>query len=149
MLVIILTFFVLPWITGIYLYQRTPKIFFTIAPITALIAITCNQLGIHLGLWEVNHMPSVMLLDSIFIDFGLFAIVGTWFTYLLHYKEFNRVWLHIWFVLGFTALEGLTLLVEMLSYDKGWNLFYTILMYVGGFIAIDFVTKKLAKLEML
>ncbi|SDI81259.1 hypothetical protein [Alteribacillus bidgolensis] len=148
MIYIILIFFIVPWITGFYLYKKAPKIFFTTAPITALIAITCNQLGIHLGIWEVNHMPTVMLLDSIFLDFGIFTLAGAWFTYFLYYKKLTRVWSYIWFVLGMTLLESITLLVEMVSYDESWNMFYTFLMYLGGFIIIDVVTQKLDKLRI-
>ncbi|WP_158737943.1 hypothetical protein [Alteribacillus sp. YIM 98480] len=148
MIYIILIFFIVPWITGIYLYKKAPKIFFTTAPITTLIAITFNQLGIHLGMWEVNHMPTVTLLDSIFLDFGIFTLAGAWFTYFLYYKQLTRVWSYIWFVLGMTALESITLLVDMVSYNESWNMFYTFLMYLGGFMVIDIVIQKLVKLNI-
>ncbi|GGF14770.1 hypothetical protein GCM10010954_11680 [Halobacillus andaensis] len=144
---IIIVGFVLPWITGIYLYRKAPKIFFTTAPITALIAVISNQSGIHIGFWKVNHMPSVMLLDSLFLDLGIFTLAGAWFTYALVYKNINPFWVYSLFIGGMTCLEGLALLKGTLSYDE-WSLFYTFLMYVGGFLVIGRISKLLIKLNV-
>ncbi|MFC7322569.1 hypothetical protein [Halobacillus campisalis] len=138
--------FIIPWIFGIYMYRKAPEIFFTTAPITALIAVTCNQAGIHLGLWEVHHMPKVTLADSIFLDLGIFTIAGSSFTYFLAYKKKNRYLLLTLFTLGMTSLEYLSIVMEIVSYSDKWNIFYTFLMYAAGFLTLYFISKKLVKL---
>ncbi|WP_079478962.1 hypothetical protein [Halobacillus salinus] len=145
---IIIVGFVIPWITGIYLYKLAPKIFYTTAPITALIAVVLNQAGIHMGLWEVHPMPAIVLLDSLFLDLGIFTIAGAWFTYMLVYKSVNTLLVYILFIAGMTGLEGLALLVETLEYDDTWNFFYTFLMYVGGFLFIGWISHLLKKLKV-
>ncbi|MCP3027720.1 hypothetical protein [Halobacillus sp. A5] len=148
MWLIIVLGFIFPWVFGIYLYKKAPKIFYTNAPITALIAVVCNQLGIHFGLWKVHHMPKVVLLDSIFLDLGIFTIVGAWFTYLLHYKQVKPFRLLSFFIIGMTSLEYIMLVTEQLSYHSSWNIFYTFLMYIGGFTTLYFITEKLVKLKV-
>lgn len=118
------------------------------APVGALIAVTLNQLGIHLGLWKVHPMPKVVLLDSIFLDFGIFTIASVWFSYILYYKHQNPLWIYITFVLGMTGIEFIALQIGTLTYDDEWNKFYTFLMYLGGFITIHLLTLKLAKLKI-
>ncbi|MGP4070137.1 hypothetical protein [Halobacillus sp. B29] len=145
---IILTGFVLPWLTGTYLYRKAPKIFYTTAPMTALIAVVFNQAGIHLGLWKVHPMPGVMLLDSIFLDLGIFTIAGAWFTYYYVYKNIKPILVYSLFIGGMAGLEGFALLTETLSYDEEWNFFYTFLMYVGGFLVIGRISKVLKKLHV-
>ncbi|WP_281975084.1 hypothetical protein [Halobacillus litoralis] len=145
---IIIAGFVFPWITGIYLYKKAPKIFYTTAPITALIAVVLNQAGIHMELWKVNHMPTIVLLDSLFLDLGIFTIAGAWFTYMLVYKSINPLWVYVIFIGGMAGLEGLALLVETIKYDQTWNFFYTFLMYVGGFIVIGWIINILKKLKV-
>ncbi|WP_173918975.1 hypothetical protein [Halobacillus sp. Marseille-Q1614] len=145
---IIIVGFIFPWITGIYLYKKAPKIFYTTVPITALIAVVLNQAGIHMGLWKVNHMPTIVLLDSLFLDLGIFTIAGAWFTYMLVYKSINPLWVYIIFIGGMAGLEGLALLVETIKYDQTWNFFYTFLMYVGGFLVIGWIINILKKLKV-
>ncbi|UOQ46419.1 hypothetical protein MUN89_08625 [Halobacillus salinarum] len=148
MLFIIIIGFIIPWIPGIYLYKKAPKIFFTTAPITALIAVTINQLGIHMGLWKVHPMPRVVLLDSIFLDLGIFPVVGALFTYFVYYKAYNRYLIHFLFIGGMTAIEYVALLTGTVSYDDEWNILLTLLIYLGGFITIDLVSRKLVKLNV-
>mgnify|MGYP005853844677 CR=1 FL=1 len=145
---IIIVGFVLPWITGIFLYKKSPKIFYTTAPITALIAVVLNQAGIHVGLWKVNPMPSVMLLDSLFLDLGIFTLSGAWFTYMLVYKTIKPIWVYSLFIGGMTILEGMALLKGTLTYDDEWSFFYTFFMYVGGFLVIGVISKVLIKLKV-
>ncbi|GGC77350.1 hypothetical protein GCM10007216_04840 [Thalassobacillus devorans] len=145
---IIIAGFILPWVTGVYLYKKAPKIFYTTAPITALIAVVLNQAGIHLGLWEVNHMPNIMLLDSLFLDLGIFTIAGAWFTYILVYKRKHPILVYSLFIGGMVTLEGLALLQGTLSYAQEWSFIYTILMYIGGFLAIGAISRLLIKLNV-
>ncbi|TGB03616.1 hypothetical protein [Halobacillus salinus] len=145
---IIIVGFVIPWITGIYLYKQAPKIFYTTAPITALIAVVLNQAGIHMGLWEVNPMPRIILLDSLFLDLGVFTLAGAWFTYMLVYKSVNTLLVYILFIGGMSSLEGLAVLVGTVDYDDTWSFFYTILMYVGGFLFIGWISHLLKKLKV-
>ncbi|MYL71584.1 hypothetical protein GLW00_12010 [Halobacillus litoralis] len=145
---IIIAGFVIPWITGVYLYKKAPIIFYTTAPITALIAVVLNQAGIHMGLWRVNHMPSIVLLDSLFLDLGIFTIAGAWFTYMLVYKSINPLWIYIIFIGGMASLEILALLVETIEYNQSWNFFYTLLMYIGGFLIIGWIVNILEKLKV-
>ncbi|WP_431802748.1 hypothetical protein [Halobacillus andaensis] len=143
---IIIAGFILPWVLGIYLYKQAPKLFFTIAPITALTAVTCNQAGSHMGLWKVHHMPTVVLFDSILLDFGIFTIAGVWFSYLLCYKKKNPVLLLVLFISGMAAIEYISLLLNIVDYNESWSFFYTALMYVAGFIILHMTTNKLEKL---
>ncbi|MCA1011477.1 hypothetical protein [Halobacillus halophilus] len=145
---IIMAGFVLPWITGIFLYRKAPKIFYTTAPITALIAVVFNQAGIHMGLWKVHPMPKVILLDSIFLDLGIFTIAGAWFTYYYVYRNIKPIWVYSLSIGGMAGLEGLALLNGILSYDDHWNFFYTILMYVGGFLVIGGISNVLRRLHV-
>jgi hypothetical protein len=87
-------------------------------------------------------------MDSIFLDFGIFTVVSVWFTYILYYKQKNLKWVYIVFVLGMTGVEFIALQIGTLSYDDEWNIFYTFLMYLGGFITIHLLTLKLSKLKI-
>ncbi len=149
MIYIFLLGFALPWILGVYLYKKAPAILLTAAPATALIAVTINQLGIHLGLWKVNPMPRVILMDSIFLDLGIFPVIGVWFSYLIHAKKYKRIWVYLGFILGMTGLEYGALLKGTVSYNEDWNIFFTLLVYVGGFVIIDVLLSKLEKLKAL
>ncbi|MGI8314569.1 hypothetical protein [Halobacillus mangrovi] len=148
MLLIIVLGFIIPWLTAPYVYNHAPKLFYTVAPVGALIALTLNQLGIHLGLWKVHHMPMVVLLDSIFLDFGIFTVVSVWFIFLLYYKQKNPLWVYAAFILGMTGIEAIALAIETVSYDEEWNLFYTLLMYIGGFTTLHILTRKLVALKI-
>ncbi|ARI78625.1 hypothetical protein [Halobacillus mangrovi] len=148
MLLIIVLGFIIPWLTAPYVYKLAPKIFYTVAPVGALIAVTLNQLGIHLGLWKVHHMPTVVLLDSIFLDFGIFTVVSVWFIFILYYKQKNPLWVYPAFIFGMTGIESIALAIETVSYDEEWNLFYTLLMYIGGFTTLHILTRKLVTLKI-
>ncbi len=93
-------------------------------------------------------MPEVVLLDSIFLDLGIFTIAGAWFTYYYVYKNIKPILVYSLSIGGMAGLEGIALLTETLSYDKDWNFFYTFFMYVGGFLVIGRISKVLKKLHV-
>ncbi|MGI8315897.1 hypothetical protein [Halobacillus mangrovi] len=148
MLLIIVLGFVIPWLTAGYVYKRTPKLFFTVAPFAALIALILNQLGIQIGLWTISPSSNVVLIDTIFLDLGIFTISAVWFTYFLYYKKKSPIWVYPLFVLGMTGVEFIATLLHTLSYHEKWNFFYTSLMYLGGFATIHLIIRKLDKLEV-
>ncbi|KHE72465.1 hypothetical protein [Halobacillus sp. BBL2006] len=148
MLLMLVLGFIIPWLTAGYVYKKTPKLFFTVAPFAALIALILNQFGIQLGLWTIHPPSKVVMMDSIFLDLGIFTVSAIWFTYFLYYKQKNPLWVYPLFVLGMTGVEGIAILIHTLTYDEKWNIFYTFLMYLGGFMTIHLITRKLDKLEV-
>ncbi len=146
MLEMIVLGFLIPWITAIYIYRCAPKIFFTIAPIAALIALTINQLGIHAGVWIIHTKTEVYLLHSLFVDLGIITVAAVWFSYLMIYQKRNAALLYLCFPAGMTGVEYVTTLMKLLEYGDQWNFFYTLLLYLWGFITIDWISRKLVKL---
>ena len=148
MLLMIVLGFIIPWLTAGYVYKRAPKIFFTIAPFAALIALILNQLGIQTDLWTIRTSSNVGLLNTIFLDLGIFTISAVWFTYFIYYKKKQPAWIYLIFVLGMTGVEFTALFIHLLTYHENWNIFYTFLMYSGGFITIHLIIRKLDKLQV-
>ncbi|MCA1012014.1 hypothetical protein [Halobacillus halophilus] len=148
MLLMIVLGFIIPWLTTGYVYKRAPKIIFTVAPFAALIALILNQLGIQIGLWTIHTSSNVVLLNTLFLDLGIFTVSAIWFTYFLYYKEKQPVWVYLMFILGMTGVETIALSIHLLTYHEKWSVFYTFLMYLGGFIMIHLIIRKLDKINV-
>lgn len=66
----------------------------------------------------------------------------------MYYKEKQPAWIYPIFVLGMTGVEFTALSIHLLTYHEKWSIFYTFLMYLGGFITIHLIIHKLDKLEV-
>ncbi|TDL31743.1 hypothetical protein E2R51_10970 [Jeotgalibacillus sp. S-D1] len=137
--------FILPWITGIFLYRRVPLLFYTIVPFTALIAVACNQLGVQHGLWHLHPHTTVPIYNSLLIDLGYYPITAAWFTYLLYFTTFKRWQAYSLFFLLLNGFELLAILANKVSYHDKWSIIYSLVIYGIGLFAIDFYYFKVKK----
>gem|GEM_PF-1125745 len=137
MLINIILGFILPWISGVYLYKRARVLFYTVVPITALFSVTGNQLGVQLGFWLLIPEEKITLINTIFIDFGYNPIIAAWFIYFLYMRQISRWIMYSLFMVILNGLEIYALSIDKIIYDHGWNILYSASTYGMGLILID------------
>lgn len=125
--------FVIPWIFGIFLYLRVPSIFLVIYPFGCVVSYLINTIGITFGFWSI--IPhSLNCFAFIPINLGIFPITGTYFTFFIHKKTYNHIFLITSFSMFSTALECVVIVLKRVVYGSGWNLFYTFISYLFAYI---------------
>ncbi|MGP4070686.1 hypothetical protein [Halobacillus sp. B29] len=145
MLINILLGFILPWISGVFLFKRARVLLYTVVPFTALFSMAGNQLGVQLGFWLLIPEGKIHLMNTIFIDFGYNPIVAAWFIYFLYYKQIRRWIMYPLFMVILNGFEFYALSVGKIIYDQGWHILYSVIIYGIGLIVIDWYFSQVIK----
>jgi hypothetical protein len=131
MLVNIIFGFIIPWLVGIYLVRKSPKILLLIFPVGALISMIINSLGFQMKFWDFTPLiPDDQSVSAMPLDLGLYPLIACFMirTIFLHRKKTALIM--FLFVLFTTLLEYMGLLIGKVTYGNGWNIGYTFLSYL-------------------
>ncbi|WP_018248855.1 hypothetical protein [Orenia marismortui] len=135
MLFNILLGFVLPWILGVMIYKKSSKIILFIAPVSAVVANIINTIFIYYEFWSVKP-DTAKGLERLPYDTGVYAVAGSAMVYLINYHRVNNYIVILLISLITTLGEGLLLLINRVSYHKGWNIYLTFLSYLFAYIVV-------------
>ncbi|ARI77900.1 hypothetical protein [Halobacillus mangrovi] len=138
--------FILPWITAIILFRRARILIYSVVPFTALLSLISNQVGMQSNLWALNPEPTIVLLESLFIDIGYNPIICAWFAYCIYFKKIRRLWVYGLFILLINGLELLALFTDKVEYSDDWNIYYSFIVYVLGLFITDFYYSRVNEL---
>lgn len=141
--------FIIPWIFGIWLFQKHKAIVATIAPFTAVIATKVNMILIFLDFYHLTpvyeHEES---LSTIPFDIGLYAVLASWMVYLIWKKGKPLLFIFLFGVLT-TLIEWIGILFGKVLYYNGWTLFLTFWSYFIPYSLVFFYYTFLKKLEII
>ncbi|KHE69360.1 CBO0543 family protein [Halobacillus sp. BBL2006] len=137
--------FLLPWLTAIFIYRRARLLIFTVVPFVALLSVILNQLGIQTEIWTLKPRIDPPIFDTIFINLGYNPIMGAWFAYFIHFKQYNRWLIYLCFIILLVGLELIALSMDKVLYHQQWNIFHTFIVYGIGLCLIDLYYSKFNK----
>lgn len=109
--------FILPWILGIYLFNKHRRLFIIFYPIGTATSFLINKIGFSY-FWKMDND-----LYSISYDLGLYPIACCLFIYSIHLKKMSTLNTFLIFTLGTNFLELLIVLLSKLEYRNGWNIY--------------------------
>ncbi|RNB84631.1 hypothetical protein EDM56_21235 [Brevibacillus fluminis] len=121
--------FVIPWIFGIWLYNKNDRIVLTIAPAFSVIATIIDHWGISNGFWQILPIFNDKSLSSLPYDIGLFPILACLLVYLIHLNKHAFFWIIVISITA-TSLEVINLLLGKVIYGNGWNIIFTYVSYL-------------------
>lgn len=135
MILLLLNFiigFVIPWILGLYLLKKDAKLFITIFPFESMLAFSINVIGFNLDLWNLYPFK-LQHLSGLPFDLGLYPIMAVFMIYLI--KKGNHLLITILAITFFTTIEEYCgILIDRITYEHGWNIFYTFLSYLLPYV---------------
>ncbi|KAB2395299.1 hypothetical protein F8172_14965 [Bacillus cereus] len=127
--------FIIPWIFGIWLFKRNPKVILLIAPIGIAIAFLINEWGVNY-FWEFKPIFKNISLSAYPLNLGLYPILVCFFIYIEMKKQFNTLGLICFFTLFLTVLEKIAHLLGKVNYINGWNIFWTFISYLVAILIV-------------
>ena len=147
---VILLSFILPWTLGIILYVKDKRMVVTIVPLACMLGYVLNTVGIDYGFFYPLPMDGIKPHTvAIFPNTGLLPIESCLFIYAVRHTKLKLVLLDI----GISAISGLIdvifIAVRFLAYNKGWNIPWTMLIYLISFYVIYLYYLWLKKLSIL
>lgn len=130
MLINILLGFVFPWIFGIWLYLRSPKIVLTIGPFASVLSYIVNVWGIYNHYWILTPVLEVKTASVLPMNLGIFPVIAC-FTYFLIFRTRTQpvLWI-LFFSVAQTLLESIAYSFGKVQYFNGWNIGGTFLSYL-------------------
>ncbi|TDX48210.1 hypothetical protein [Orenia marismortui] len=134
--------FILPWIWGVRLYKKAPKIILFIAPISSVIAHIINELAVHYRFWKVKPFGYGDF-SRLPFDIGLYAVLGSLVIYLIHNQRINEYLVILFFTFLTTIGELMMVLIKRVDYFKGWNIYLTFLSYLIAYILVYIYYQKI------
>ncbi|MDF2714992.1 MAG: hypothetical protein K0R28_1917 [Paenibacillus sp.] len=121
--------FIIPWLFGIYLLKNDMETILSISPFASLAAFAFNEIGLHIQWWE--HVPTHWGPLSTFpSNVGIFPVTAC---FMIHFIKRNRKKHFViiaLFTIFLTALEGLLLVFDRVTYYNGWNIGWTFSSYL-------------------
>ncbi|MFC7393515.1 CBO0543 family protein [Scopulibacillus cellulosilyticus] len=122
--------FVLPWIFGIWLYLKNPKVILTIAPFMSVVAFTVNQWGYYFEFWDLVPILKDETASAIPLNLGIYPVLSSLMIHLIQTKKSNPyLWIFILTIFT-TFLELICLILGKVVYHNGWNIFWTFVSYL-------------------
>ncbi|WP_275175823.1 hypothetical protein [Bacillus tropicus] len=70
--------FIIPWIFGIWLFKRNPKVVLLIAPIGIAVAFLINEWGVNY-FWQLKPIFKNIGLSAYPLNFGLYPVLVCFF----------------------------------------------------------------------
>ncbi len=145
--VAIILSFVIPWIIGIYYFNKKKDIIVLTAPFSCSLAFTLNTIGLDLGLFYPTISSKTFIHTvGIFGNIGIIPFESCIFLYLTEHTRIKKYILNI--VLSFvsTITDLLFIRFKFLVYDNGWNLYWSFLMFFISFYIVNFYYIEVKKL---
>jgi len=140
---------VIPGVLIIYLFKKKPVIITLMYPLGIAIAFISNDWGFKL-FWEVSptheNNPS---LTAFPYNIGFFPLLSSLFGYI-RVKDVIKPHLLIFlFTTISTFMEFVAVWSGKITYYHGWNIFFTLFVYLMGFIGSSFYIKILRNYNVL
>ncbi|CEH31855.1 hypothetical protein AM501_07915 [Aneurinibacillus migulanus] len=128
--------FVIPWIFGIWLYNKDKKTVLLIAPLGTMLAYTINLFGFYFGFWNFKPVLKIKLLSSFPFDVGLYPVLSSYLIYFIQKEDIRPYASILIFSLATTLFEYVMLVFGKVSYGQNWNTFWTFWSYVLPYFVI-------------
>ncbi|MGO4699486.1 CBO0543 family protein [Paenibacillus sp. 2TAB26] len=131
--------FIIPWVLASFIVRKQPILFIVISPVTAVISMIINTIGIYFGFWDFKPIfEKNETISALPMDLGLYAVLGSLLIYNLSKRTFR---LHpVIFILIFslltTVLEYTALLFGFVMYGNGWNIGWTFISYLIAYLCV-------------
>ncbi|WP_375541041.1 CBO0543 family protein [Paenibacillus tyrfis] len=118
-----------------YLIKKDIGTLLTIAPISALIALIINEIGMYRNWWYFApiHMLSI---STIPFDVGLYPISGSYMIHCIKHYRKNAFRMITIFALLLTCLECIFIFFNRVTYGNGWNIGWTFVSYEVSFALV-------------
>ncbi len=126
--------FFIPWLYGIYLYIKSPKIIVLIAPFASVVAFTINDWGFNYDFWEFTPIQNEQSYSALSYNLGVFPLLFCAFVYFIHFKKKNILISLIGFVLLTTLIELGFVMVGKVIYGNSWTIWWTFLSYLIAYV---------------
>jgi hypothetical protein len=132
----ILIGFVIPWIFGVILFLKNRKLVLVIAPISAVISYSLNEIGFHMHLWRLAPLSVSDDLTSMSVNLGFFPILACYLVYYIKKTSLKKYTLILIFSFLNTIFEFICVLLNMVSYGNRWNVIWTFLSYIAAYLLV-------------
>ncbi|MEH7403642.1 hypothetical protein V7148_22055 [Gottfriedia acidiceleris] len=140
--------FIIPWILGVYLFIKMPKLIIIFVPIGIAIAFLINTVGFNY-FWRLKHSYNELSLSALPFDLGIYPILTCLFIISIYYKKLKVYLAIIIFTVSTTLFELLGHVKHQVIYRNGWNIYWTSVSYFVAYLLIYFYYKLVNKYEVL
>ncbi|WP_414730932.1 CBO0543 family protein [Bacillus sp. FJAT-28004] len=139
MLINIIFGFIIPWVLASFMVRKQPILFIVISPVTIVISLLINTIGIYFGFWNFKpYFEKIETISALPFDFGLYAVLGSLLIYTLSKRPFrlHPVIIILIFSIITTVLEYMAFLFGFLTYGNGWNIGWTFISYSIAYLCV-------------
>ncbi|WP_332455460.1 CBO0543 family protein [Domibacillus aminovorans] len=117
----------------LHLHPRDKKLIPLIGPFASVNAFLVNELGVQFGFWHVYLFNNANTLPAIPVNLGLYPILGCYLIFFI--KKSNHPYLIVFLMTLFTTLtEAIFVLMGIVVYGNGWNIFWTFISYLVPYL---------------
>ncbi|GGC96548.1 hypothetical protein GCM10007216_29130 [Thalassobacillus devorans] len=135
---------VIPLFILFFLYKRNPALVLLMYPLGVTIAYTANDWGFDL-FWDVEPDHENPSLSAIPPSLGYFPMITALFAFTRKKYHVHILWHVFIYASVATLIEGMMVLTGKVHYYHGWNILFTFLIYISGFITVAIYVHVLRK----
>ncbi|SCZ06020.1 hypothetical protein [Alkaliphilus peptidifermentans] len=121
--------FIVPWIISIKYIMKNLNIFIVIAPIGTVFAYTINTWAYHSHYWKVSP-ERFNYYSTLPYDLGLYPVYACLMIVFIKNKKANPYFIVLIASIIITFLEYIALMMDIVIYTNGWNIFFTFISYL-------------------
>jgi hypothetical protein len=140
--------FIIPWLFGVWLYMKQPKIVLLSVPIGSAISFTLNQFGFNY-FWEFHPHFKNLSFSALPLDLGVYPVLSSFFIYYIHKKSLNRFLIVLLFSFFTTGGEWIVYMLQKVTYLNHWNIFWTYISYTVGYSFVYLYYRVLFKYKII
>ncbi len=127
---------IVPLLFAIWLYKKERKIVIIIFPLAIVVSLLFNIVGFYMGWWLVHPILKINCVTALAYDLGMYPVLGS-FLILAIKKLFGfRFLLILIFSFATTFFEWIAVLLEIVEYGQGWNIFWTFISYFVAYFLV-------------
>lgn len=140
--------FVIPWIFGICLYKKNPKVVILIAPISSILAHSVNVFGGLLKYWKLQ--PTKLGEFSVIpFELGIYAVIPCFMIHIIKNKKVAPYISILLFTAVLTIQEYIYIKLGRVIYNNGWTIYFTFFSYLIPNFMVYKYYKLLGKFNIL
>ena len=130
--------FIIPWIFGMILLTKDWNMMVFTFPFASMISFFVNTLGFYY-FWDLTPIfKREQSLSRLPTEIGLYPILSCYLIYYIKSTSVHPVVLILLFALFTTMLEYLAVVRGKVIYRNGWNIYFTLLTYLGPYMLVYF-----------
>lgn len=145
----ILIAFVIPWVFGLILFHKNRKLILVIAPVSAVVAYSLNEIGFHLRLWRISPISVNDDLTSMTVNLGFFPVLACFLIYCIQKTSLKLYTLVLIFSVVNSIFEYICHMLNMVIYGNGWNIVWTFLSYIAAYLLVYWYYHEIRKEQIL